>query len=63
MVYEVRPDIEQVRGNDEKIWKALFEALEEAWPRLSDELLTTLIKSMKSRVNAVIEAERWYTRY
>jgi len=36
----------------------LFEALKEAWPRLSDELLTTLIKSMKSRVNAVIEAER-----
>jgi len=57
MVYEVRPDIEQVRGNDEKVQKALFEALEEAWPRLSDELLTTLIKSIKSRINAVIEAE------
>ena len=58
MVYEVCPDIEQVCGNNEKVRKVLFEALKEAWPRLSDELLTMLIKSMKSRVNAVIEAER-----
>ena len=36
----------------------MFEALKKAWPRLSDELLTTLIKSRKSRVNAVIETER-----
>jgi len=35
----------------------LFEALKKAWPRLSDELLTTLIKSMKLRINAVIEVK------
>jgi len=63
MVYEVRPDIEQVCGDDEKVREALFEASEEAWPRLSEELLATLIGSMKSRVNSVIEAEGCYTRY
>jgi len=63
LVYEVRPDIEEVRGSDEKVRKALFEALEEAWPRLDEELLTALIGSMESRVKAVIEAEGWYTRY
>jgi len=57
MVYKVCSDIEQVCGNDEKVQKVLFEALKKAWPRLSDELLTMLIKSMKLRVNAVIETE------
>jgi len=63
MVYEVRPDIEEVHGDDEKVRKALFEALEEAWPRLSEELLAMLIGSMESRVKAVIDAEGWYTQY
>ncbi len=63
MVYKVCLNIEQVHDNDEKIWKALFEALKKAWSRLSDELLTMLIKSMKLRVNAVIKTERWYTQY
>jgi len=58
MVYEVRPDIEQVRGDDEKVRTALFETLEEAWPRLSEELLATLIGSMKSRVNSFIGRQR-----
>jgi len=45
VLYEVRPDIEQVRGDDEKVREALFEALEEAWSRLSEVLLATLIES------------------
>ena len=62
-VYEVRPDIESVPGGDEKVREVLSEALEEAWARLDRELMDTLIRSMESRVKAVIESEGWYTKY
>lgn len=63
LVYEVRPDIEDVPGGDEKVQEALFAALEEAWQRVDRGLMDTLIGSMKSRVEAVIAADGWYTRY
>ena len=63
LVYEVRPDIEQVKGSDDNIRKALFEALELAWEHIDDELLTTLADSMPHRVQAVISAKGWYTKF
>ena len=59
----MRPDIEQVRGNDEKVREALFEALEEAWTMIDQGYMTDLIRSMENRVQAVIFAEGWYTRF
>ena len=57
MIYKVCPNIEQVCDDDEKVQKVLFDALEEVWLRLSEELLSTLIESMKLRINAVIDAD------
>ena len=63
LVYQVRPDIEEVGGSDEKIRKALFDALEEAWPMIDDEYMQELIRSMDNRVQTVIAAEGWNTRF
>lgn len=63
LMYNIAPDIEQVGGSDDMIQEALFQALKEAWPRIRQKLLNVLIESMKSRINAVIEAKGWYTKY
>jgi hypothetical protein len=63
LVYEIRPDIERVKGGEDAIRLALWEALEEAWERIPEERLLGLINSMHDRMQAVINAEGWYTRY
>ena len=63
LVYKINPGIEDVGGDDDKAQDTLFQALEEAWPRLQQELLDELIKSMDTQINAVLEAEGWYTRF
>ena len=57
LVYKIRPDIETVSGGEDTIRAVLLKALQEAWPRITREYMNTLIRSMNSRVNAVIEAE------
>ena len=62
-MYEVNPNIETVGGDDEKVRTVLFNALEEAWTRIDDQLMEDLIRSMDNRIQAVIAAEGWYTRF
>lgn len=57
LVYEIRPDIETVSGGDDTVREILLKALQEAWPKITKNYMDTLIQSMDSRVNAVIEAE------
>jgi hypothetical protein len=47
----------------EKAYQALYDALNEGWNQMKQSLIDELIKSMNNRVNAVITAEDWYTRY
>jgi transposase len=47
----------------EEAYQALYNALNEGWDQMKQSLIDGLIKSMESRVNAVIAAEGWYTRY
>lgn len=63
LVYEVRPDIEAVGGDAEHVREVLYEALEQAWVRIEGEIMEGLVRSMKRRVEAVIAADGWYTRY
>ena len=50
-------------GGEEQVKRKLFEALEEAWGIIDNELLQGLIKSMERRIIACIDAEGWYTKY
>ena len=42
---------------------ALGQVLPVAWEEISEEHLQKLIKSMKKRIKAVINADGWYTKY
>ena len=50
-------------GKSEEAYQALYEALNKGWDAMKQSLIDGLIKSMDSRVNAVIAAKGWYTRY
>ena len=58
-----RPDLHLLPRNNTTTLDALFQAIEEAWDAMPDSYIESLIRSMDTRVNAVIEAEGWYTRY
>ena len=63
LVYLVDKDIDNAKGSYEDIQERLFSALERAWQIIPDKLLHDLVKSMNSRLEAVIDAEGWYTKY
>ena len=63
LIYQVRPDIEQVDENDDKVREELLRALQEAWPMVAREYMDSLIMSMDMRVNAILLSKRWYTRF
>jgi hypothetical protein len=43
--------------------QALINAAIEIWPQIEDEVVYNLVKSMHSRLAAVIQAHGYYTRY
>ena len=57
LIYEIRPDIETVSEGEDTVRAVLLKALQEAWSRITREYMNTLIRSMNSKVNAVIKAE------
>ena len=59
----MRPDIEEVGGDAEKVQEVLYEALEQAWVRIEGNIMEDLVRSMERRVKAVIAADGWYTKY
>ena len=56
------PDLLEM-GKSEETYQALYDILNEGWDQMKQSLIDGLIKSMDSRVNAVIAAKGWYTRY
>lgn len=62
LVYEVDPDIEQVRG-EENIIEALSRALPDAWRRINQGIVDSVLGSMRARCEVVIAANGWQTKY
>jgi hypothetical protein len=50
-------------GKSEDAYQQLFSAIQEGWDAIAPESIETLVRSMDDRVNAVIHAEGWYTRF
>ncbi len=50
-------------SNDEERLEKLHDTLEVAWHLVNDDILQSLVDSMERRVEAVIKAEGWYTKY
>lgn len=56
------PDLASYPRNLESL-RILREAALEVWVELSDDLLNHLIDTMNHRMQAIIEAQGWYTKY
>ena len=63
-MHERYPDIAETPGGPETVKRRLAEVLPEIWEQeIEGEFLGNLWKSMPRRVEAVIEANGWYTKY
>jgi DDE superfamily endonuclease len=61
-IHEHYPDLVDM-GKSEQAYQRLFQAIRKGWEAIGQEAINDLIKSMDTRVNAVIHAEGWYTRF
>jgi len=50
-------------GKSKKAYKAFQRAIRVEWAAIDQDLIDGLIKSMDNRVNAVLAAKGWHTRY
>ena len=62
-IYKLDPDLASTRGSSEEVRKRFRELIKQAWEALGDDYFDRLVRSMDSRVNAVLEANGQYTRY
>ena len=61
-IYELRPGIDQIKGIEEQR-QALIEVLPEAWASTRDGVVQGCLNSMRDRLQAVIDAKGWHTKY
>lgn len=62
-IYEICPRLRQNMPRNEDTWQLLVDTAIEAWDQLDLDYLQNLAESMPRRVQAVIEADGWYTKY
>jgi transposase len=56
------PELNEM-GKSEEAYQQLFTAIREGWNAIAHEAIEKLVKSIDDRVNAIIHAEGWYTRF
>jgi transposase len=56
------PDLHNM-GRSGEAYQRLFQAIREGLDAIWQDMVDTLIKSMDTRVSALIHAKGWYTRY
>ena len=62
LLYNRHPELFDL-GKDDEVREAMIKALMEVWREVKRQLMDDLIDSMTTRVNAVLEAKGWYTRF
>ena len=50
-------------GKGQAVYDELAKAIQEEWEAIEQEKIDALIKSIDNRVNAVLHAKDWQTRY
>lgn len=50
-------------GGSEQAYKALQDAIERCWAAIDQDIIDACIDSMERRVDTVLNAEGWYTKY
>jgi hypothetical protein len=62
-IYQIDPDIESFNGTKKELRKRFTELIEQAWESIGQEYFDRLVESRPRRIEAVIEAGGWYTKY
>jgi hypothetical protein len=62
LIYKLDPELAAIRGDNEEIRATFMRLIEKAWEELGQDYFDGLIRSMDSRVNAVLLAKGWYTK-
>ena len=62
-VHRRYPDTKYLHGSPDTIKALLKEHLHQIWWDIGEEVLNQLIESVPGRVQAVLEADGWYTRF
>ena len=63
MVYIRHPDLLSLPKDSEATKTAMFEAIQDAWEAIPEEFFNALVDSMPRRIQAVISAQGWQTKY
>jgi transposase len=61
-IYEIYPYLENTPNNKETL-EALIQAAKEAWDAIKEHILQHLCTTIPYRIEAVILADGWYTKY
>jgi transposase len=61
-IYRLYPELERAPDTEETL-ALLIRAAKEAWHSIDIDILNSLATKMPNRVEAVIEAKGWYTKY
>lgn len=61
-IIQSHPEFKTMKDNDETM-AHLIRCAKEAWEDLAPELLNKLAEGMQKRVDAVLKAKGWYTKY
>jgi transposase len=62
MLYELLPYLDDVQGSEEQR-QLIIDTLPRAWQRIKQEVIHGCLDSINDRLQAVIDAEGWQTRY
>ena len=62
MLYELVPHLDQIQGTEDQR-QIIAETLPQAWQYIRPDIIHSCLDSMNDRLQAVIDAEGWQTRY
>lgn len=63
LINVIDPGLQEITSKSEETMLRFGRAINRAWAEISCERVRGLVESMDSRVNAVIDAKGWYTRF
>jgi hypothetical protein len=62
MIYKLNPELDSITGIQAQ-QQALVEVLPQAWQQIQPEIVQEVLNSMPRRLQAVIDAQGWQTKY
>ena len=62
-IFKMYFDLNSLEGKKNETESQLFKILQQAWENIRNEVVQNLIENMPRRIQAVIAAEGWHTKY